>query len=146
MTWTQFSSRSKILWRRQELEALEGALEEAIAHAHSADQRATVAGKELKVDTSHTASPSLFSFPAASFVLSTLVSAISRHLTLPVFAWHSINHALPNTAVIADSLHRTLATPDCALVTLKWRKDKDCLGAYRRRTRCSSTWRRRWTG
>lgn len=118
MTWTQFSSRQtqdKIVWRRQELEALEGALEEAIAHAHSADQRATVAGKELKVDTSHTASPFPFLFPAVSGVLSTLVSAISRHLTLPVFAWHSINHALPNTAVIADFVAQNFGDPRLCL-------------------------------
>ncbi len=36
-------------WCRQELEALEGALEEALSHAHTAEQRATVASKELKV-------------------------------------------------------------------------------------------------
>lgn len=37
------------VWCRQELEVLEGAMEEARAHARSAEHRASVLGKELEV-------------------------------------------------------------------------------------------------
>ena len=38
---------------RQELEVLEGAMEEARAHARSAEHRASVLGKELEVSCIH---------------------------------------------------------------------------------------------
>ncbi len=45
--------------RRQELEVLEGAMEEARAHAHSAEHRTSVLKKELEVSCYHTQGPCL---------------------------------------------------------------------------------------